>query len=62
MRAALFVAGLLVLTSGASTAFAGACEDYCLHKRCAPGNVDFNRSICMSKCVQACNLRHAETR
>lgn len=46
----LFVTGF-----GAASAQSGksSCEAVCL-KRCAPGNVSYNQSTCMSKCVQVC--------
>ena len=50
----------ILLANGLGPALAqsgkASCEDVCLKGRCAPGNVDYNQSICMSKCVQACTM------
>jgi hypothetical protein len=55
---ALAFAILLANGSGPASAQSGkpSCEEVCLKGRCSPGNVDYNQSICMSKCVQACTM------
>jgi|HubBroStandDraft_1064217.scaffolds.fasta_scaffold1324915_2 hypothetical protein len=60
MVRALAMAFAIVLVNGFGPASAQSgkpsCEAVCLKGRCAPGNVDYNQSICMSKCVQACEM------
>ena len=55
---AILVAVAIWLVTGLTAAFAGSCEDYCVHTRCARGNVSYNQSICVTKCVQACDAEH----
>lgn len=60
MVRALPIAFAILLANGLGPASAQSgkpsCEAVCLKGRCSPGNVDYNQSICMSKCVQACNV------
>jgi hypothetical protein len=58
MTRVFFVASAIWLATGMTAAFAASCQDYCLKTRCAPGNVSYNQSICMTKCMQGCNLKH----
>jgi hypothetical protein len=49
----------VTLLSGPFSAVAqsGKCEAYCTNKRCAPGNVSFNRTTCISRCLAACQAK-----
>lgn len=58
MLRAVFVSMAIWLMTGLTAAFAASCQDYCLKTRCAAGNVSYNQSICLTKCMQACNLKH----
>jgi hypothetical protein len=51
-------ASAIWLASGLTAAYAASCEDYCVKTRCAPGNVSYNQSICVTKCMAACNSKH----
>jgi hypothetical protein len=65
MLRALFVAAAIAAAAGLTPAFAqskASCEDVCLKGRCAAGNVEFNQTTCMTKCVQACNMARAKAK